>query len=125
MAITSAIFDSTVLGYKIVKQTITNATPNIDVTTESGNLHEISVVNGSSSNAYAKFTLTESAVTVGTTVPQIVLRVNAGQSRRWSIPSGVSFTKLSFWAVTGSPDSNTTSPTNSNSVGVTVSVVTS
>lgn len=125
MAISSAIFDSSVLSYKIVKQTITNATPNIDVTTEPGNLHEISIINGSSSNAYVKFTLTESAVTVGTTVPQIVLRVNSATSRRWSIPAGLAFTKLSFWAVTGSPDSNTTSPTLSNSAGVTVSVVTS
>ena len=125
MAITSALFDSTVLSYKIVKQTITNATPNIDVTAESGNLHEISIVNGSSSNAYVKFTLTEGAVTVGSTVPQIVLRVNASQSRRWSIPAGVAFTQLSFWAVTGSPDANTTSPTLSNTAGVTVTVLTS
>ena len=125
MAISAALFDSTVLTYKIVKQTITNATANIDVTSESGNLHAISVVNGSSSNAYVKITLTEGAVTVGTTVPQIVLRVNASQSRRWSIPSGVAFSALSFWAVTGSPDANTTSPTLNQSNGVTVTVVTS
>ena len=125
MAITSAIFDSTVLAYKIVKQTITNATPNIDVTAESGNLHEISLINGSTTNTWVKFTLTENAVTVGTTVPQIMLRINAGDSRRWSIPGGVAFTKLSFWAVTAPTDANTTSPTLDNSVGVTVSVVTS
>jgi hypothetical protein len=124
MAISSAIFDSTVLSYKIVKQTITNATANIDVTAESGDLYEISIVNGSSSNAYVKFALTENSVTVGTTVPQIVLRVNSSTTRRWSIPGGVAFTKLSFWAVTGSPDANTTSPTLLSGVGVTVTVVT-
>lgn len=125
MAISAALFDSTVLSYNIVKQTITNATANIDVTSEPGSLYAISVVNGSSSNAYVKLTLTESAVTVGTTVPQIVLRVNAGQSRRWAIPAGVAFTSLSFWAVTGSPDANTTSPTLNQGNGVTVTVVTS
>ena len=125
MALNAAIFDSTVLGYKIVKQTITNATANIDVTAESGSLYDVSIANASSSNAYIKFTLTEGTVTVGTTAPQIMFYVPAGESRKWSIPSGVAFSKLTFWAVTGNGDGSTTSPTLNQSNGVTVTVVTS
>lgn len=48
MALSSAQFDNTVLTYKIIKQTITDATANVDVTSESGKLYEISFVNNSS-----------------------------------------------------------------------------
>ena len=69
MALSAAQFDATVLKYKIVKQTITNSTPNIDVTSEPGSLYSIKVVNASSSNSYVKLTISESSVTVGTTLP--------------------------------------------------------
>ena len=50
MALSAAQFDSSVLNYKIIKQTITNATANVDVTSEAGNLIQITCVNGSSDN---------------------------------------------------------------------------
>ena len=125
MALSSAQFDSTVLTYKIIKQTITNATANVDVTSESGRLYEISLVNGSSSNAYFKLTLSDEAVTVGTTLPEMMIRVNAAESKRWHIPAGLAFTRLSFWAVTGPTDSNTTSPTLNSGNGLITTLVVS
>ena len=125
MALSSAQFDSTVLTYKIIKQTITNATPNVDVTSESGRLYEISLVNGSSSNAYFKLTLTDEAVTVGTTLTEMMIRVNAAESKQWHIPGGLAFTRLSFWAVTGPTDNNTTSPTLNSGNGLITTLVVS
>ena len=125
MALSAAQFDSTVLSYKIVKQTVVNATPNIDVTSESGSLYQITCINGSSDTVYLKLTITENAVTVGTTVPEMMIRVSAGETKRWSIPSGLAFTKLSFWAVTGPTDANTGVPTLSNSAGLSVTLLTS
>ena len=125
MALSAAQFDASVLNYKIVKQTITNSTPNIDVTSEPGSLYSIKVVNASSSNSYVKLTISESSVTVGTTLPEMMIRVNAAETKQWAIPDGLSFTKLSFWCVTGPTDNNTTSPTLSNAAGVTVTLLTS
>lgn len=125
MALSSAQFDNTVLTYKIIKQTITNATANVDVTSESGKLYEISLVNNSSSNAYFKATLDDDAVTPGTTIPELMIRVNAAESKRWHIPAGLSFTKLSFWAVTNPTDNNTTSPTLNSGNGLVTTLVTS
>ncbi len=125
MALSAALFDSSVLAYKIVKQTITNSTANIDVTSESGSLYSIKIVNASSSNGYFKLTLSESAPTVGTTAPDLMIRADSGQTKQWAIPSGLPFTKLSFWCVTGPTDANTTSPTLSNNAGVTVTLLTS
>ena len=125
MALSAAQFDSSVLAYKIIKQTITNATANVDVTSESGSLYSIKIVNASSSNGYVKLTLSEAAPTVGTTVPELMIRANSGETKQWSIPSGLPFTKLSFWCVTGPTDANTTSPTLSNAAGVTVTLLTS
>jgi len=124
MALSAAQFDSSVLNYKIIKQTITNATANVDVTSEAGNLIQITCVNGSSDNVYLKITITETSITVGTTVPEMMLRVNAGETKRWSIPAGLPFTKLSFWAVTGPTDANTTAPTLSNAAGLSVTMLT-
>jgi len=125
MALSASQFESAILTYKIIKQTITNATGNVDVTAEAGNLYEISLVNGSSSNAYFKLTLTDEAVVVGTTIPELMIRVNAAESKRWHIPNGLPFTRLSFWAVTNPTDNNTTSPTLNSGVGLTTTLVTS
>ena len=125
MALTASIFDGTIIKHKIVHQSTLNATPSIDVTGESGLLKEIIITSASASNNYIKMTLTEDTVTVGTTTPQLMFRVNAGnqtaQSQRWSIPDGVAFTKLNFWAVQGPNDSNTTAP---GAGAVTITVVT-
>jgi|TARA_R110001583_G_scaffold147362_1_gene299419 hypothetical protein len=124
MVLSAAAFDSTVLSYKIAKQTITNATPNIDVTAEAGKLYEIILANGSSSNAYFKAVISENEVTVGNTIPQLMIRVNAAETKRWTIPTGLTFTKLSFWAVTGPADNNTTSPTLNSGNGLVTTIVT-
>jgi hypothetical protein len=125
MVLSAAQFDSSVLSYKIIKQTIVNATPNVDVTSEPGSLYSIKVVNGSSSTGYVKLTISESSVTVGTTLPEMMMKVAAAETKQWAIPEGLSFTKLSFWCVTDSADSDTTSPTLNSSVGVTITLLTS
>ena len=125
MALSAAQFDASVLAYKIVKQTITNSTANVDVTSEPGSLYCIKIANGSASTAYTKVTLAEAAPTVGTTPPDMMIRVNSGATTKWEIPAGLPFTKLSFWCVTGPTDADTTSPTLSNAAGVTVTLLAS
>lgn len=125
MALTASLFDSSVVKHKIVHESAANATPSIDVTGEAGVLKDIILTSASASNNYIKMTLTEDTVTVGTTTPQLMFRINAGnqtpQAQRWSIPDGLAFTKLSFWAVQGPNDSNTTAP---GAGAVTITVVT-
>ena len=65
----------------------------------------------------------ENEVTVGNTIPQLMIRVNAAETKRWTIPGGLTFTKLSFWAVTSPADNNTTSPTLNSGNGLVTTIV--
>tara|TARA_R110000824_G_scaffold266650_1_gene455646 strand:+ start:44 stop:412 length:369 start_codon:yes stop_codon:yes gene_type:complete len=104
----TARFDTETLTYKIVSDAALRHASNDDVTASSGFLHSITVANGSNVG-YLKITLTEATVVVGTTVPDIIIKVLASTTVRVTMPSGVAFTKLSFWQTTTGADSNNTS----------------
>jgi hypothetical protein len=104
-----ANFDSGTLKYKIVSDTTLGAGANVDVTTGSGTLYNIDVDNQDASNpCYVKISLTASTVTVGTTVPDIILKLATSTAYRITIPGGVAFSKLSFWQTTTAADAATT-----------------
>tara|TARA_R100000234_G_C4944696_1_gene154537 strand:+ start:72 stop:464 length:393 start_codon:yes stop_codon:yes gene_type:complete len=111
MALTTASFDSSVFTYKIVDQSDTVATANIDVTGgKSGNIYAIDIDNGRNVSCAIKFTLTSATPVVGTTSPDIVVWHTAGQRTQYLMPAGLAFTVLSFWATTEEADSGTTAP---------------
>ncbi len=114
-------FKSDTLTYKIVSDTTLTSTVNTDVTTGSGTLYCIDVDNQHAANtAYLKISLTAANPVVGTTVPDIQIRMGSSSAARVAIPGGVAFTKLSFWQ-TNSP---TTAGTTSDATPVLVSMVT-
>ena len=51
--------------------------------------------------------------------------LNKQSEQWWHIPGGLAFTRLSFWAVTGPTDSDTTSPTLNSGNGLVTTLVTS
>ena len=114
-------FKSDTLTYKIVSDTTLTAVVNTDVTTGSGVLHSFDVDNQhGANNTYLKISLTAANPVVGTTVPDIQIRVGPSTAIRVVIPGGVAFTKLSFWQV----DSPTTAGTTASGSPVIVSMVT-
>lgn len=93
-------FKSDTLTYKIVSDsTLTNAA-NTDVTSGSGALHSFDIHNQHAANTtFLKISLTAANPIVGTTVPDIQVRVGPATAIRVVIPGAVAFTKLSFWQV--------------------------
>ena len=75
-----------------------------------GKLYAIDVINAVSAPVYLKMRLTETSVAVGTTNPQLMLKIGVSKSVRYTIPEGVDFTVLSMWCVTASAVTATTGP---------------
>jgi hypothetical protein len=121
MALTTADFASTILTYKLASDTDADATAVVDVTGGSGKLYYIHIDNQAGNSSYAKFALTTSTITVGTTAPDLMIEVAASSVKDVVMPDGVDFNSLSFWCVAGSADSDTTAPAQN----VTVRVVAS
>jgi hypothetical protein len=114
-------FKSDTLTYKIVSDTTLTAAVNTDVTTGSGVLHSFDVDNQHPGDTtYLKISLTAANPVVGTTVPDVQIRVGPQLKISVIIPGGVAFTKLSFWQV----DSPTTAGTTASGSPVIVSMVT-
>ena len=123
MAFKTADFDSSILPYKIIYDSDLStaggsaATAREDVTNgESGRIHHIEMKNASNATIVFKFTLTETTVTVGTTVSQMHFTIPASSTVQYTIPEGVDFTTLSMWAVTSEAANGTTPPATASSV---------
>tara|TARA_R110000824_G_scaffold276355_1_gene464869 strand:- start:1042 stop:1419 length:378 start_codon:yes stop_codon:yes gene_type:complete len=102
MALSVARFEADKLTYKIVVDTTAPVTATTDVTQDNGKLYSIDVENGSgSTEVHLKITLTDVAAGVipGTTHPDIVIYCPVSSNVRWKMPDGITFTKLSYWAV--------------------------
>jgi len=117
MALTTADFDSTILPYKIINETALSgagggtATSHIDLTQgESGKLYYISAQNADNAIRYLKIALTATTVTVGTTNPDIVIKLPASADVQYSMPEGIDFTVLSMWCTTTAAVGGTTAP---------------
>lgn len=100
------------VGSKLVIDTSANATARNAVTGASGVLYTIEIDNtGNASAVYLKV-YDAPTVTVGTTVPDLVFKMNASVKRCFVIPEGMAFTDLSFACVTAGGTTGTTGPTN-------------
>ena len=106
-------FANTASAYKIVQKTGAGTTLVENSTGTSGKIYCITLTNTDQSNgAYVKFFLRAATdtPTVGTTEPDLHLRVQKGDTRRYDFPSGLDFNRLSFYASRNSQTSDTTAP---------------
>lgn len=94
----------------LIVQTSATATADNDVANGAITLSVVDVDNtANAAAAYLKL-YDHAAPTVGTTPPDVVLRVAAGQRRAAVWPEGLAFTALSFACVTAGGTAGTTSP---------------
>ena len=97
----------------IVKDTDANATSENDVKAGAATLYFVEIDNGLNATAVYLKLYNAAAPTVGTTVPDMILRCPGSSKFRMAIPEGISFgTGVSFACVTGAGTAGTTGPTN-------------
>ncbi|MDD5707169.1 MAG: hypothetical protein PHR35_14695 [Kiritimatiellae bacterium] len=98
------------IATKLIVQTSATATPDNNMLGMAGTVYMIEVDNtANAASSYLKF-YDNGAPTVGTTVPDFVVRVKAGQRRPMVIPEGLDFTILSMACVTTGGTAGATSP---------------
>jgi len=97
---------------KLVVNTDTDETADTNVTGASGTIYLAEIDNtANGAVTYVKLYNT-AAVTVGTTVPDLVLMVAASSSRTYAITAGIAFgTAISMAATTAGGTAGTTGPT--------------
>jgi len=126
MALSVARFESDKITYKMVVETAVGPTTvHSDVTQDSGKIYSIAVENASAADhAYVKFMLSDivSGITVGTTHHEMMIYAPSSSNVRITMPDGITFTKLSFWATNDSGYASTAAISSGN---VKVSIVTS
>ena len=116
MAVTAIILDD--LRTKVFEDTV-SANAAIVVARSAVAIYTIDITNAQAAINFVKFYSTNAAVTVGTTVPDLVLQIVASDQRLISIPKGLLFdTGLQISTVTAGGTGGTTSPTSN--VGVRV-----
>lgn len=99
-------------GLKQIRDITANATAENDVNSGASTLYGVRVDNSANSAASFLKLYNNAAPTVGTTVPDFVLRVNAGKTKHVLIPKGISFaTAISEACVTAGGTGGTTNPT--------------
>jgi hypothetical protein len=97
--------------YKIVNDSDSNATAEVNVTGGSGRIYSIRIKNDASSNAsYVKFKLTTGTTTVGTTEPDMMLIARASVDEKYIFPGGLPFDQLTFWSTATSATNNSGAP---------------
>ena len=107
----TANLDNTVLSYKIIEDIRLDQTAIVDVTQGSGVLRTIEVdatATNAGQNQHLKLKLTTTEVTVGTTIPDIVIRCIAEKRFIMEFPGGLPFTGLTAWLTSSEADGATT-----------------
>lgn len=101
------------IGTKLVQETAAGATPDNNVTGAAGSIYLLDIDNSNNSDnpAYLKV-YDNAAPVVGTTAPDLIVRVPANQRRSMAIPEGWAFTALSFACVISGGTAGSTGPTN-------------
>lgn len=119
MAVT--IYPISVLsGLKAFLDTVSNATPENNINTGALTVYQVIIDNtlNPSQKVYSKF-WNNAAPTVGTTVPDMIIKTPGGVSRTWFFLEGIPFaTALSFATVTAGGTGGTTNPASNVSVKI-------
>lgn len=100
MALSKTKFEDA-FKYEIVQETSCDQSAIVNATSDIGSIYAIHFVNSSTAASFKFFD--SAAVTMGTTVADMVFRVPANATTIIEIPDGLAFTHLSF-AVTANPD---------------------
>ncbi|MFA4971251.1 MAG: hypothetical protein WC683_01475 [bacterium] len=101
------------VGSKLIVETGAGVTPDTDVTGGAGTLYMIDVDNTGNPADQACLKVYDSAApTVGTTAPELVVRVPANQRRSVVVPEGWGFAHLSFACVTSPGTAGVVAPAN-------------
>jgi hypothetical protein len=108
--------------YKVVRETVCNNTAILNTTSAPGSIYSISLTNGTGAAAHFKFFDAE-AVTMGTTVADMVFRVAANTTTVYNIPDGLEFTYLSFACTLNQNPSDNSAITAVNGATVDVKII--
>ena len=101
------------VGSKLIVETDAGVTPDTNVTGAAGTLYIIDVDNTGNPADQACLKLYDNAApTVGSTAPEMVVRVKANQRRGVVIPEGWDFAALSFACVTSPGTAGVVAPAN-------------
>ena len=121
MATTTTKFEDA-FDYKVVHENVCNITPIVNVTSAPGSIYSIALKNGTTSQAHFKF-FDAATVTMGTTVADMVLRVEGNTTTVYNIPDGLDFTYLSFACTLNQNPKDNTALTINNQALVDVKIV--
>ena len=98
---------------KLVSDINANATAEANINSGAATLYGIRIDNSLDSAANFVKLYNNVAPTVGTTVPDIVVKIGAGRTRHIMFPKGIAFgTAISFACVTTGGTAGTTNPVN-------------
>jgi len=104
-------FNDEIAAYKVVQDTDSNATAELDVLGSGGRIYSIQIKNDAGVNSsYVKFKLTSGAVEPGVTEPDMMLIAGPSVDMMYSFPAGLVFNQLSFWSTLNPATSDLTAP---------------
>ena len=115
MSLTVTGFSNSALTYKIATETNAGATLGTnafsDIFGGSGTLYAIDIDHKeSNTTAYLKLKITSGDVVIGTTQPDLMFEVGASTAVHINIPTGLTFSQLSFWVTSDPATSHTSDP---------------
>ena len=99
------------VGSKLVVETSAGATADNNVLGTAGVIYMIDVDNASNGAASYLKVYDNAAPVVGTTPPDLIVRVAAGVRRSLVVPEGMAYAAVSFACVTAGGTAGTTAPT--------------
>ena len=108
--------------YKVVRETVCNNTAIVNATSAPGSIYSISLTNGTASQTHFKF-FDAASVTMGTTIADMVLRVEGNTTTVFNIPDGLEFTYLSFACTLNQDPADNTAITANSGATVDVKIV--
>ena len=122
-----ASFKTETLAYKIISDVAIDATPIVDVTSGGGKIYSINMdaTVGIANDYFLKLWLTTSTVTIGTTPPDVIIKIPEDVVTRVNYPDGLPFSSLSAAITDTALDNSNSITTSGNSASVKLSIVTS
>ena len=110
MALKVSSYNSSTLQHKIVYQSTVTQTADVDVLGSSGTLYSLDIDNNHSATIYLKIYLSSDEYVAATSEPDLMFRIPASTQKLVSMPGGLSFSQLTFWANDGPNTSDTDAP---------------
>jgi hypothetical protein len=110
MALKVSSYNSTALQHKIVYQSTVTQTVDVDVLGSSGTLYSLDIDNNHSGTIYFKVYLSSDEYVTATNEPDLMFRIPASTQKLISMPGGLPFSQLTFWANDAPGTTSTSAP---------------